>query len=63
VQSALDKELSELREFTRYEKEFRDASILAHQEVSDHFRLAASGALLNPLKGRAVNWLHFAIQV
>jgi hypothetical protein len=29
----VQKELEELREFTRYEKEFRDASILEHHEV------------------------------
>lgn len=30
---AYAKELEELREFTKYEKEFRDASILEHHEV------------------------------
>lgn len=30
----VQKELVELREFTRYEKELRDVSILEHQEVS-----------------------------
>lgn len=30
----LGSEFAELKEFTRYEKEFRDASILEHQEVS-----------------------------
>jgi len=29
----LETELEELREFTRYEKEFRDVSILEHREV------------------------------
>ena len=33
----LRKELEELREFTRYEKDLRDASILQHQEVRWHF--------------------------
>jgi len=32
-ESRLEKELAELQEFTRYEKELRDASILEHQEV------------------------------
>lgn len=34
---AYAKELEELREFTKYEKEFRDASILEHHEVSYEF--------------------------
>ena len=34
------KELDELREFTHYEKKFRDDSILQHQEVRLHDSLS-----------------------
>jgi len=36
---SLRKELDELQEFTRYEKDLRDASILQHQEVRRHLSL------------------------
>ena len=32
----IERELNELREFTRYEKDFRDESMLQHREVRRH---------------------------
>jgi len=32
-------------------------------DISSQLSLMAQGMIVNPLKGRDVNWLHFAIQV